>query len=82
LVGSLRQFFLRSADGGKFSHYNTKRQKEHARQEKQAEKAQRRAERKLQQTERMTLLHLGLREVRLLPTNNEGNPKGLNFDDF
>jgi hypothetical protein len=82
LVGSLRQFFLRSADGGKFSHYNTKRQKERARQEKQAEKAQRRAERKLQQTEEDDTVASRPSGGPVITYDDVGNPKGLNFDDF
>lgn len=58
-----------------------KRQKERARQEKQAEKAQRRAERKLQQKEdpdTATSQPTG----PIVTYDDEGNPEGLAFDDF
>ena len=67
--------------GGNSRTTFAKRQKERARQEKQAEKVQRRAERKMQQKE----------EGDVPPTpssgpvvmyDEDGNPKGLSFHDF
>ena len=56
----------------------TKRQKERARQEKQAEKLQRRAQRKQQKDEPKPAGGQG----PVLSYDEEGNPVGLNFDDF
>jgi hypothetical protein len=63
-----------------------KRQKEPAREEKQAEKAQRRAQRKPQEKQQEKQ---GDETVPSQPSggpvisyDDEGNPKGLNFDDF
>lgn len=58
-----------------------KRQKERARQEKQAEKAQRRAERKLQQKEEGDSLPTAASDP-VITYDEEGNPEGLNFHDF
>jgi len=59
-----------------------KRQKERARQEKQAEKAQRRAQRKLQQKEGDDTLASQPSGGPVITYDDEGNPNGLNFDDF
>jgi len=59
-----------------------KRQKERARQEKQAEKAQRRAERKLQQTEEDGTVASRPSGGPVVRYDDEGNPEGLDFDDF
>ena len=60
-----------------------KRQKERARQEKQAEKAQRRAERKLQQKDPEDK---GTTPVApkdpVVTYDEEGKPEGLSFHDF
>lgn len=58
-----------------------KRQKERARQEKQAEKAQRRAERKLQQKEEGDVLPASSKDP-VVTYDEEGNPEGLGFHDF
>jgi hypothetical protein len=59
-----------------------KRQKERARQEKQAEKAQRRAERKLQQKEEDGTGAATTSQEPVVKYDEEGNPEGLNFHDF
>lgn len=59
-----------------------KRQKERARQEKQAEKAQRRAQRKQQQTEGEDTVASQPSGGPVITYDEEGNPQGLNFDDF
>lgn len=59
-----------------------KRQKERARQEKQAEKAQRRAQRKLQQKEGDDAIAPQPSGGPVITYDDEGNPNGLNFDDF
>jgi len=59
-----------------------KRQKERARQEKQAEKAQRRAQRKLQQKEEGDTVAPQPSRDPVITYDDEGNPEGLNFDDF
>jgi len=59
-----------------------KRQKERARQEKQAEKAQRRAQRKLQQKEEDDTVASQPAGSPVITYDDEGNPQGLNFDDF
>lgn len=59
-----------------------KRQKERARQEKQAEKAQRRAQRKVQQKEEGGAVASQPSKSPTVTYDDEGNPEGLNFDDF
>jgi hypothetical protein len=66
--------------GGNSRTTFAKRQKERARQEKQAEKAQRRAERKMQQKEGDASTEPSAGPVVLY--DEEGNPKGLGFHDF
>ena len=66
--------------GGNSRTTFAKRQKERARQEKQAEKAQRRAERKLQQKEDPGSASLSNSPV--VTYDEEGNPEGLSFQDF
>jgi hypothetical protein len=56
----------------------TKRQKERARQERQAEKARKKAERKLQKDEPKPE---GPRDP-VVTYDEEGQPEGLGFDDF
>jgi hypothetical protein len=68
--------------GGNSRTTFAKRQKERARQEKQAEKAQRRAERKLQQTEEDGAVASRPSAGPVITYDDEGNPQGLNFDDF
>jgi len=58
-----------------------KLQRERARQEKQADKAQRRAERKLQQKDETDSLPISSTGP-VITYDEEGNPQGLNFDDF
>lgn len=53
-----------------------KRQKERARQEKQAEKAQKRAQRKLQEPTTREPKDL------VVTYNEEGQPEGFDFHDF
>jgi len=59
-----------------------KRQKERARQEKQAEKAQRRAERKLQQKEPEGGEISAIPKDPVITYDEEGKPEGLSFHDF
>jgi len=54
-----------------------KRQKERARQEKQAEKAQKKAQRKLEQAQTPPQ-----RKDLVVTYNEEGQPEGFNFHDF
>lgn len=68
--------------GGNSRTTFAKRQKERARQEKQAEKAQRRAERKLQQKEEGANPAGTAAKEPVITYDEEGNPQGLNFDDF
>ena len=56
-------------------------QRERARQEKQSEKAQRKAERKQQQKETVDSPSTPSTGPRVT-YDEEGNPEGLNFDDF
>jgi len=56
-----------------------KRQKERARQEKQADKAQRRAQRKLDDQGKITPQKP---EDVVVTYDEEGNPEGLGFHDF
>ena len=56
-----------------------KRQKERARQEKQADKAQRRAQRKLEDQSKVTPQKP---ENVVITYDDEGNPEGLGFHDF
>jgi hypothetical protein len=56
----------------------TKRQKERARQERQAEKARRRVEKKLQKDEPRSAGPQG----PVVTYDDEGQPKGLGFHDF
>jgi len=58
-----------------------KLQRERARQEKQAEKAQRKAERKSQQQDEKGPAPASSTGP-LVTYDEEGNPQGLNFDDF
>jgi hypothetical protein len=67
--------------GGNSRTTFAKRQKERARQEKQAEKAQRRAERKLQQKEEGDISPAPAANP-VVTYDEEGNPNGLNFHDF
>jgi len=56
-----------------------KRQKERARQEKQADKAQRRARRKLEDQDKI----IPQKPANVVITyDEEGNPEGLGFHDF
>jgi hypothetical protein len=59
-----------------------KRQKERARQEKQAEKAERKNRRKLEQTKDGDLTAPQSSGEPVITYNDEGVPEGLNFDDF
>jgi len=59
-----------------------KRQKERARQEKQAEKAERRTQRKLEQTKEGNVTAPQSSGDPVITYNEEGVPEGLNFDDF
>ena len=60
-----------------------KRQKERARQEKQAEKTQRRAERKLQQKDQGDPATPSTAPKDPVVTyDEEGKPEGLSFHDF
>lgn len=68
--------------GGNSRTTFAKRQKERARQEKQAEKAQRRAERKLQQKDEGDTTASQPSKNPTVTYDDEGNPEGLNFDDF
>jgi hypothetical protein len=56
-----------------------KRQKERARQEKQAEKAQRKAHRRLQQEEKPTA---EAPKDPVITYDEDGRPEGLSFHDF
>lgn len=67
---------------GNSSSTFAKRQKERARQEKQAEKAQRRAHRKLQQKEEVDAVGSQPSKSPIVTYDDEGNPEGLNFHDF
>ena len=57
----------------------TKRQKERARQERQAEKARKRAEKRLQKDEPTP--HDGPRDP-VITYDDDGQPQGLGFHDF
>jgi hypothetical protein len=59
-----------------------KRQKERARQEKNAEKAQRRAERKTQSKEELDAMPSQPSKTPTVTYDEEGKPEGLNFHDF
>ncbi len=59
-----------------------KRQKERARQEKQAEMAQRRADRKLQQKDQDDKGLPSTPKDPVVTYDEEGKPEGLSFHDF
>ena len=65
--------------GGNSRTTFAKRQKERARQEKQADKAQRRAQRKLDNQDKITPEKPG---NVIITYDEEGNPEGLGFHDF
>lgn len=67
---------------GKSGTTFAKRQKERARQERQAEKSQRRAQRKLQQKEEEESGASQSLGGPVVTYDDEGNPEGLNFHDF